>query len=120
MLDITHGADYYRRWHRQKTNSGSLWVHKATHHFDLVNWLAAGRPQTVYAQGTKRFYRPETFPARERCLTCDAKKQCRFYLDISQGAHRASTSTPRRRTATSATAASSRRTSTSGTPARPP
>jgi predicted dehydrogenase len=83
-LDITHGADYYRRWHRQKTNSGSLWVHKATHHFDLVNWLAKGRPETIYAQGAKRFYRPETFPARERCLTCDAKKKCKFYLDLTR------------------------------------
>jgi predicted dehydrogenase len=88
-LDITHGADYYRRWHRQKANSGSLWVHKATHHFDLINWLAAGRPQTVYAQATKRFYRPETFPARERCLTCDAGKRCRFHLDLTESpAHR--------------------------------
>ena len=37
-LDTTHGADYFRRWHRLKEKSGSLWVHKATHHFDLVNW----------------------------------------------------------------------------------
>jgi predicted dehydrogenase len=85
MLDITHGADYYRRWHRQKVNSGSLWVHKATHHFDLVNWLSAGRPELVYAQGAKRFYRPETFPARERCRTCDAKGKCRFHLDLADG-----------------------------------
>lgn len=27
-----------RRWHREKQNSGGLLVHKATHHFDLVNW----------------------------------------------------------------------------------
>jgi predicted dehydrogenase len=30
-------------WHRLRNRSGSLWVHKATHHFDLVNWwLDAG------------------------------------------------------------------------------
>ncbi len=87
-LDITHGADYYRRWHRQKTNSGSLWVHKSTHHFDLVNWIAKGRPELVYAQGTKRFYRPETFAPRERCMTCDVKKKCKFYLEISGPKHK--------------------------------
>ena len=37
LLDTRHGADYFRRWHRNKRNSGGLLVHKATHHFDLVN-----------------------------------------------------------------------------------
>jgi predicted dehydrogenase len=83
FLDVTHGADYYRRWHRQKVNSGSLWVHKATHHFDLVNWWTGAVPELVYALGAKRFYRPETFPARERCHTCDVQKECSFFLDMA-------------------------------------
>ncbi|NLG55020.1 MAG: Gfo/Idh/MocA family oxidoreductase, partial [Rhodococcus sp.] len=33
LLDTYHGADYFRRWHREKHNSGGLLVHKATHHF---------------------------------------------------------------------------------------
>ena len=37
ILDTSHGADYFRRWHREKQNSGGLLVHKSTHHFDLVN-----------------------------------------------------------------------------------
>jgi predicted dehydrogenase len=85
FLDITHGADYYRRWHRNKVNSGSLWVHKATHHFDLVNWWTDARPELVFALGQKRFYRPETFPPRERCLTCDAKEDCLFHLNLADG-----------------------------------
>lgn len=36
-LDTSHGADYFRRWHRLVECSGSLWVHKASHHFDLLN-----------------------------------------------------------------------------------
>ena len=28
-LDTSHGADYFRRWHRLRQN-GSLWMHKAT------------------------------------------------------------------------------------------
>jgi predicted dehydrogenase len=32
LLDTSHGADYFRRWHREKQNSGGLLVHKATHH----------------------------------------------------------------------------------------
>jgi predicted dehydrogenase len=56
LLDVRHGADYFRRWHREKANSGGLLVHKATHHFDLVNWWLATAPETVYAQGRLFLY----------------------------------------------------------------
>lgn len=55
-LDTVHGADYFRRWHRDKASSGGLLVHKSTHHFDLVNWWLADDPQIVYAAGALRFY----------------------------------------------------------------
>jgi predicted dehydrogenase len=56
LLDVRHGADYFRRWHRDKANSGGLLVHKATHHFDLVNWWLGARPDVVYASGMLFFY----------------------------------------------------------------
>jgi predicted dehydrogenase len=56
LLDVRHGADYFRRWHRQKANSGGLLVHKASHHFDLVNWWLGARPVTVYGLGRLFFY----------------------------------------------------------------
>ncbi len=56
LLDTSHGADYFRRWHRNKINGGGLMVHKATHHFDLVNWWINSRPSTVFAMGDLKFY----------------------------------------------------------------
>lgn len=56
MLDTSHGADYFRRWHREKHNSGGLLVHKATHHFDLVNWWIDAYPTRVFAMGDLAFY----------------------------------------------------------------
>ena len=56
LLDTRHGADYFRRWHRDKRNSGGLLVHKATHHFDLVNWWLESYPRTVFAMGELVFY----------------------------------------------------------------
>jgi predicted dehydrogenase len=56
LLDTVHGADYFRRWHRDKHNSGGLAVHKATHHFDLVNWWLDDVPEWVTALGGMRFY----------------------------------------------------------------
>jgi predicted dehydrogenase len=59
LLDLRHGADYFRRWHREKANSGGLMVHKATHHFDLVNWWLGSQPETVFAHGGLFFYGKE-------------------------------------------------------------
>lgn len=56
LLDTSHGADYFRRWHREKQNSGGLLVHKATHHFDLVNWWIDSLPREVMAMGDLLFY----------------------------------------------------------------
>jgi len=64
MLDTSHGADYFRRWHREKDNSGGLLVHKATHHFDLVNWWIDAYPTSVFASGSLSFYGRENAAAR--------------------------------------------------------
>lgn len=64
VLDTSHGADYFRRWHRQKENSGGLLIHKSSHHFDLVNWWTDARPSRVFASGGLRFYGAEN--ARKR------------------------------------------------------
>lgn len=91
LLNTHHGADYFRRWHSQKKNSGGLLVHKATHHFDLVNWWLAAVPVSVMATGKRDFYTP-TMARRlgltgphERCRTCPESAKCGFYLDLAEG-----------------------------------
>ncbi len=89
LLDTRHGADYFRRWHRRLGNSGSLLVHKATHHFDLVNWWLSDAPEEVFCHATKRYYTPENADRMGlegrgvRCLDCPVKKRCRFALDLA-------------------------------------
>jgi predicted dehydrogenase len=56
LLDVRHGADYFRRWHREKANSGGLMVHKASHHFDLVNWWLGSEPREAFGYGRLGFY----------------------------------------------------------------
>ncbi len=67
LLNTSHGADYFRRWHRDKRNSGGLLVHKATHHFDLVNFWLGTYPKRVFAFGDLKFYGREN--AEERGVT---------------------------------------------------
>ncbi len=95
LLDTRHGADYYRRWHRHKANSGGLMVHKATHHFDLVNWWLSTIPVSVFASGARSFYTPQTADRYgltrrgERCHGCAEAGRCPFFLDIGWGGLRA-------------------------------
>jgi predicted dehydrogenase len=87
MLDQAHGADYFRRWHRQKKNSGGLAIHKATHHFDLVNWLVGSKPHHVYANGALKFYGSKNSDFYgAHCRVCDHKNECPFFKDYSSDA----------------------------------
>ena len=87
VLDTAHGADYFRRWHRDKANSGGLLIHKASHHFDLVNWWLGDVPTRVFASGGLRFYGAENARARglgdrpERGTT-DSPLRDAFSLDL--------------------------------------
>jgi len=81
MLNTAHGADYFRRWHSDKTSSGGLLVHKSTHHFDMVNWLLDSIPETVSAMGDLVFYGKKNALARgEGALTEYAR-----YADAPEG-----------------------------------
>jgi predicted dehydrogenase len=92
LLNTSHGADYFRRWHREKKNSGGLMVHKATHHFDLVNWWLSAQPEEVFAMGGRQFYGDKSGMVKkygleghaERCLDCKYKKKCKFYLNLNK------------------------------------
>lgn len=85
-LDTSHGTDYFRRWHGIKAKSGSLWVHKATHHFDFVNWLLEAEPVQVQAYGaTERYGKAGKFRSTN-CRPCTHKGECSFYWDMTKSA----------------------------------
>jgi predicted dehydrogenase len=89
MLNTTHGADYFRRWHGEKKFSGGLMIHKASHHFDLVNWWLGALPASVYATGKREFYTPAMAKRfglashHERCHTCPEKDRCGFFMGLA-------------------------------------
>ncbi|WP_119156547.1 Gfo/Idh/MocA family protein [Caldimonas tepidiphila] len=83
-LDVQHGADYFRRWHARRDRSGSLFVHKASHHFDLLNWFVQARPAEVFARGELRRYGRRGPFRGQRCRGCEHAARCEFHLDIGQ------------------------------------
>ena len=88
LLNTQHGADYFRRWHRNKINSGGLLVHKSTHHFDLVNFWLNTVPETVFAMGDLNFYGMKNAEQRGvsnfyyRCHGSEAAKDDPFAIDM--------------------------------------
>jgi predicted dehydrogenase len=85
-LDIHHGADYFRRWHRLRAKSGSLLVHKASHHFDLMNWWVGSDPVEVTAYGDLKFYGKNGPFRHTHCRPCPHKERCQFYWDMTKDA----------------------------------
>jgi predicted dehydrogenase len=89
LLDVRHGADYFRRWHREKTNSGGLMVHKSSHHFDLVNWWLGSEPREVFGYGRLGFYGADAGTRHglrreyRRAYDCAQAAEDPFALDIS-------------------------------------
>lgn len=83
-LDVYHGADYFRRWHRLREHSGSLLVHKATHHFDLLNWWIDSEPEFVHAFGSLEFYGKNNSFRSANCRSCPHTGKCKFYFDITK------------------------------------
>ncbi|HEX6849201.1 MAG TPA: Gfo/Idh/MocA family oxidoreductase [Chitinophagaceae bacterium] len=82
-LNVHHGADYFRRWHGRMAKGGSLWVHKATHHFDLVNWWLNSEPVVVSAYGALEHYGRNNPFRGTKCRGCEHKPNCKFFWDIT-------------------------------------
>lgn len=93
LLNTRHGADYFRRWHRNKQNSGGLLVHKSTHHFDLVNFWIGSQPESVFAFGDLLFYGRENAELRgetkfyERATGNPNAEDDPFALHLDKNAH---------------------------------
>lgn len=82
-IDIEHGSSYFNRWNRIRENSGSLSIHKSSHHFDLVNWWIDGIPEYVHAFGARNHYGPEgpfnpSPKAGRHCSDCPEFQDCAY------------------------------------------
>ncbi len=81
-IDIKHGSSYFNRWNRMRENSGSLSIHKSSHHFDLVNWWIDGVPEKVHAFGALNHYGPNGpfNPSKKDGRHCN---ECKEYMNCA-------------------------------------
>lgn len=75
------GRTYFRRWNRLRQYGGGLWVTKACHDFDLLNWMAGDDPTCVYAVANLSHY-TEIPEAANQCRDCTLQFTCPDYYDV--------------------------------------
>ncbi len=75
------GKTYFRRWNRFRKFGGGLWITKACHDFDLLNWMAGAKPKTVFAVSSLSHYKPKP-QAAKLCRDCPLQFECPDYYDI--------------------------------------
>ena len=83
-ISHNHLMYYMQRWHGHKERGGSLWVHKATHHFDMINWFLNSEPKEVFAYASlDRFGKNNSYRG-ENCRNCEFTDKCPYYWDITK------------------------------------
>jgi len=83
-LNTYHGASYFRRWHSIRAKSGNLLIHKASHHFDLLNWWIDSDPVEVHAYGMLEHYGKNNEFRGPKCRGCEHREKCKFFWDITK------------------------------------
>ena len=73
--DVPYGDVYYHRWYRNYDQVGGLFLQKATHDFDYINYLLQQRPRLLCAMKAQRVYGGEK-PFDLRCVECDEQEEC--------------------------------------------
>ncbi|BDI32076.1 hypothetical protein CCAX7_41270 [Capsulimonas corticalis] len=74
--NVPYGNVYFQTWYRDETETQGLFLQKATHDFDYINFLLAGnRPVAISAMTSKQIFKG-THPAGLKCMDCAEKKTC--------------------------------------------
>lgn len=70
-----YGGVYFHNWYRDEKETGGLFLQKATHDFDYINFLVDQEPVSVCAMTSKQVFKG-TKPAGLKCADCEEKDTC--------------------------------------------
>jgi predicted dehydrogenase len=73
--NVGYGICYYMAWYRDENETQGLFLQKATHDFDYINYLLGIKPRWICAMSSKRIYKGDR-PAGLTCDECDEWEQC--------------------------------------------
>lgn len=74
--NVPYGRGYYHKWYRDENETGGLFIQKAIHDFDYINYLLDGeKPKCICAMESKQVFRGNK-PAGLLCKDCTEQKSC--------------------------------------------
>lgn len=89
--DVGYGFVYYHDWYRDESISHGLFLQKATHDVDVINYLVGENPTVVCAMKSKQIFKGD-MPAGLRCGECKKQYTC---MESSYNIINARNDTPR-------------------------
>ncbi|BCU82544.1 hypothetical protein JIR001_23270 [Polycladomyces abyssicola] len=89
--NVPYGGVYYHHWYRDENETGGLFLQKATHDFDYIQYLLGERkPVRICAVTSKQIFKGDK-PAGLKCRDCDERDTC---PESMYRVHRAAHETP--------------------------
>lgn len=73
--DVPYGRVYFHDWYRDESETGGLWLQKATHDFDYINYILDDEAEEVFARNRKTLFKGN-MPAGLKCADCDKQDTC--------------------------------------------
>ena len=73
--NVPYGRGYFRKWYRDDSLTGGLFLQKATHDIDVIRYVTGFEPVIVSAVKSKVIFKGD-HPAGLRCSDCAEKMTC--------------------------------------------
>ncbi|MBR6633523.1 MAG: Gfo/Idh/MocA family oxidoreductase [Clostridia bacterium] len=74
--NVSYGHRYYHKWYRDEKETGGMFMQKATHDFDYINYvLGEIKPVRVCAMKSKQYFKGDK-PEGLLCSSCPDAKTC--------------------------------------------
>ena len=74
--NVPYARGYYHQWYRDDKETGGLFIQKATHDFDYINYLLGDNyPVRICAVTSKQVFKGNE-PAGKKCSECEKAESC--------------------------------------------
>lgn len=73
--NVPYGGVYFHNWYRDESETGGLFLQKATHDFDYINFLLDLKPTMICAMKSKQLFKGNK-PEGLKCKDCDENETC--------------------------------------------
>ncbi|WP_282936556.1 Gfo/Idh/MocA family oxidoreductase [Paenibacillus sp. RC67] len=73
--NVPYGNVYFQSWYRDEEETGGLFLQKATHDFDYINYVLGTKPESVATMASKQIFKG-TKPSGLKCIECEENRTC--------------------------------------------